>query len=94
MSEKRYPSFRLSYKAKDGTKYDIGVCWESERFPGLFDVKPVKEPSDGQYPKMRMSDAAAKCEGGDGFISLSAPKSAASSPKPTPSGNGDPDIPF
>ena len=75
MSEGRRPSFRLSYKAKDGTRHDVGVCWPSERFSGLHDVKPEKVTGMvNGYPKMKLSEAAARCEAGDGFISLAAPK--------------------
>ena len=69
MSEGRRPSFRLSYKAKDGTRHDVGVCWPSERFSGLHDVKPEKVTGMvNGYPKMKLSEAAARCEAGDGFI--------------------------
>lgn len=74
MSDKRMPTFRLVYKAKDGARYDVGVCWESERFPGLYSIKPQRENASGQHPKMRLSEAAARCEAGDGFLDLSAPK--------------------
>ena len=77
MTSKRMPAFRLKYKAKDGTKYDIGVAWESDRFPGLYSIKPERETiTSAQYPKMRMSEACRLAEEGDGFLDLSAPKSS------------------
>lgn len=81
MTEKRMPAFRLVYKSKDGTRYDVGVCWESDRFPGLYSVKPQRENADGTYPKMRLSEAAARCEAGDGFLDLSSPKKRTDAPR-------------
>ena len=98
MSGGRRPSFRLTYKSKDGTKADVGVCWESERFPGLFSVKPEKVTNlTDKWPKMRLSEAAARCEAGDGFLDLAAPKNAATAPqKPAtgPSASDFDDVPF
>lgn len=73
MTTKKLP-LRISYKAKDGTRKDVAVCWESDRYPGLYDVKPHKEHEDGQYPKMPMSEAVALVERGEGFLSLAMPK--------------------
>lgn len=88
MSAGRKPSFRITYKAKDGTRYDVGVAWDSERFPGLFDLRPQKTNEGGDWPKMRLSEAAARCESGDGFLSIAAPKPA--SGQRQPEGNRSP----
>lgn len=103
MSEGRKPSYRLSYKGRDGSRHDIGVAWKSDRFEGLFDVKPEKVTGMvNGYPKMKLSEAAARCEAGDGFISLAAPKppsaesrSGGNYDRPSRSDMDDPDgIPF
>ena len=103
MSEGRKPAFRLTYKGRDGQRVDVGVCWPSDRFPGLFDVKPEKSTGKiNGYDKMRLSEAAARCEAGDGFISLAAPKppsaesrSGGNYDRPSRSDMDDPDgIPF
>lgn len=96
MSNGRKPSFRLTYKSKDGVKADVGVCWESERFPGLFSVKPEKVTDmTAQWPKMKLSEAAARCEAGDGFLDLSAPKKPAAAPSSSGGGSSfSDDVPF
>ncbi len=94
----RKPSFRLTYKSKDGTKADVAVCWESERFPGLFDLRPEKVTDlSAKWPKMKLSEAAARCEAGDGFLHLSAPKPTTNAPTrsaPVRDDFGGDDVPF
>lgn len=51
MSNGDRPAFRLQLK-HDGKRYEIGSVWESDRYPGLYDVKLQEGDVDGQYPKM------------------------------------------
>lgn len=92
--EKKYP-VRITYKGKDGVRYDCGVAWESDRFPGLYDLKPQTTHEQGQYPKMPLAEACQRVAQKDGFLSIALPKPKAA-PKPSGGGEGpsDPDIPF
>lgn len=45
------PAFRLQIK-HGNVRYEFGSVWESDRFPGLYDVKLQEGDVEGQYPKM------------------------------------------
>lgn len=100
MAGGRKPDYRVTYKAKDGSRFDCGVAWASEKFPGIYDLKPQKANEDGQYPKMRLSEAARRCEDGDGFLSIMAPKPTAEArsggtyDRPPRTNRDDDDLPF
>lgn len=51
MSQGQRPAFRLQLKYEN-VRYEFGSVWESDRFPGLFDVKLQEGDVEGQYPKM------------------------------------------
>jgi hypothetical protein len=71
MSSNR-PAYRITYKAKDGAKYDVGVIWNPKKqIDGLLgSLSPQKTNEDGQYKKMRLVEALARVEAGDGFLDV------------------------
>ena len=91
--QKRMPAFRLKYRSADKQNYDCGVCWPG-KFDGSFDVKPETQRTDGQYPKMPLSEAIRRVEARDGWLTLQAVRPGggnrnAGGPPPAPESYGD-----
>ena len=80
-NDRRPPSFRLTFK-HEGVRYDCGTVWESDRFPGLFDVTFQEgDVAHERFPKMDMrkvAELAAKRDENGKHISFT----GMSSPKP------------
>jgi len=79
-NDRRPPSFRLTLKY-DGKRYDVGTAWESDRYPGLFDISLQEEDVDHErFPKMKTTRAIALASQRDGngkrvaFLGMAAPK--------------------
>lgn len=71
MSNKPTHRIRFTDKATK-KKYDCGVIWPARNpMQGLLgSLAPQKTDEDGQYPKMRMSEAVARWERGEGFLDV------------------------
>lgn len=105
-----HPVQRIQFYDKATKKaYDVAAVFEDddERFKGWKrGIAPEKRADhDAQYPKMLLSDAAARAERGEGRLSLVTPKQCQqqsgnydrASPNKTTSqddGFGDDDIPW
>jgi hypothetical protein len=66
------PAYRITYKAKDGVKYDVGVIWNPKKpIDGLIgSLSPQKTNEDGQYKKMRLAEALERVERGEGYLDV------------------------
>ncbi len=74
MSNGQGPHGRLKYKSKDGKRYDVGTMWHAKSGGG-FTISPEKENApNAQYPKMKLSEACARVEAGDGFLDVWTPR--------------------
>jgi hypothetical protein len=66
------PSHRIVFKTKDGQRFDVAVIWPPKKdIPGLLgSLAPQKTNEDGQYKKMKLSEALDRVAMGDGFLDV------------------------
>lgn len=95
------PTHRIRFTDKaTKKKYDCGVIWPARnQMQGLLgSLAPQKTDEDGQYPKMKMSEAVARWERGEGFLDVWSTERADQKPiQSAPSGRdnwSDEDAPF
>jgi hypothetical protein len=69
------PFARVKYKPGKGAhdasaRYDVGTLWPARTGNG-YSLSPQKTNDfETQYPKMKLSEAAARAEQGDGFLDV------------------------
>jgi hypothetical protein len=70
------PTHRVSYYCKTEKKsYDVAAVFPDDRHDWKQNVSPEKRADmSAQYPKMLLSEAALRCERGEGYISITRPK--------------------
>jgi len=71
-----HPTHRVSYYDKtEKRSYDVAAVFPDDRHDWKQNVSPEKRADlTGQFPKMLLSDAALRCERGEGYISITRPK--------------------
>lgn len=83
MSEKQRPIARLKYYDKAAKQeYDVASVWPSDRFDWKRNILPEREAKGGKYPTLLLSEAAARAERGEGYLSYCVAKGAAPKGEP------------
>jgi hypothetical protein len=77
------PIARLRYWDRaENREYDVASVWKSD-FQWKQDVKSENRPTDNEkFPRMKLSEAAARAERGEGRLSYALPKEQKPIPKP------------
>lgn len=86
------PVQRISYYCKTQKKaYDCAAVFLDDRHDWKRGIKSEREAQpDAKYPKILLSDAAARAERGEGYLSLVTPKGGEqASPEQRSGGNYD-----
>lgn len=78
------PIARLSYYDKNEKRsYDVAALFRNDRHDWKTDVAPEKRADyEAQYPKMLLSEAAARAERGEGYLSIAKPKAKQGAQQP------------